>query len=308
MKEKNKSLHIAIMIICILVYFFVFLLMGPLRRNPKLEFLSDYMGVLSAFLVLLTTTLVTTNGKRGYIASACLCSLSIWSAASAVLRSHTVNGLPGVFTPIVNMVAMTVILTFITTNQKQTKELNEQYEQIMDKNREMEEKDEALKIYAYRDLLTGMFNLRYFREHLEEAINKQEKFSVIYIDLDNFKGINDTFGPKIGDAALVSYAERISSYCGNKYLCARTAGDEFALLLMGEQTEADILNIIEQLRRLFGEQLSVQGANLSLTASYGVATHPRDGENAETLLDNVIMAVYNAKANGKDRPCFFSQA
>ena len=308
MKEKNKGMHIAVLVIGIIVYLIVFLCMGPLRQNPRFEFLSDYMGVLSAFLVLITTIIVTTNGKRGYIASIILCSLSIWSAASAVLRSHTPTGLPGVFTPIVNIIAMTVILTYINTNKRQTQELNEQYEQIMDKNRAMEEKDEALRVYAYKDLLTGMYNLRHFREQLEEAIRQQAKFSVIYIDLDNFKGINDTFGPKTGDAALVAYAERVSSYCGNKYPCARVAGDEFGILLMGEQTEADILNIIEQLRRLFGEQLGVQGANLSITASYGIVTHPRDGRSAETLLDSMIMAVYNAKANGKDRPCFFSQA
>ena len=307
MKEKNKGRNIVIMVICILVYLFVFMLMGPLRRSPQLAFLSDYMGVLSAFLVLITTTLVTTNGKRGYIASAVLCSLSIYSAASAVLRSHTVTGLPGVFTPIVNMVAMTVILTFLTTNKKQTQELSEQYEQIMDSNRLMQEKDEALRMLAYHDRSSGMYNMHYFREQVDESAAKQQNFTIIYIDIDNFKGLNDTFGPKTGDAALKIFAERVSSYCGKKYLCSRSS-DEFAMMLLGEYTEADILNMIEQLRRLFSEPVSVQGANITLSASYGIVVHPRDGRNSEILLDNAIMAVYNAKANGKDRPCFFSQA
>ena len=307
MKEKNKGRNIVIMVICILVYLFVYMLMGPLRHAPQMAFLSDYMGVLSAFLVLITTTLVTTNGKRGYIASAVLCSLSIYSAASSVLRSHTVTGLPGIFTPLVNMVAMTVILTFLTTNRKQTQELSEQYEQIMDSNRLLQEKDEALRTLAYHDRQSGMYNMHYIREQIDVAVSKQQNFSVIYIDIDNFKGINDTFGPRTGDAAMKTFAERISSYCGNKYLCGRSS-DEFCMLLAGEYTEADILNMIEQLRRLFSEPVNVQGTNLTLTASYGIVVHPRDGRSSEILLDSAIMAVYNAKANGKDRPCFFSQA
>lgn len=307
MKEKNKGRNIAIMVICILVYLFVYMLMGPLRRTPQLAFLSDYMGVLSAFLVLITTTLVTTNGKRGYIASAILCSLSISSAASSVLRSHTVTGLPGVFTPIVNMVAMTVILTFLTTNRKQTQELSEQYEQIMDSNRLMQEKDEALKTLAYKDEMTDMYNAVYFNEQMEILLNQNMPFKIIYMDLDNFKNVNDTFGPEVGDSVLKSYASRISKYCGENYLCARTGGDDFGILLTGEPTQADVLNLVEQIRRIFAEPLTVQGANISLTASYGVAGSPNDGKTTDILLDNAIMAVYNAKASGKDRPCFFSQ-
>ena len=169
MKEKNKGMHIAILIICIVLYLFIFMLMGPLRAmipaiNP---FVSQYIGVMSIVLVLITTTMVTTNGKRGYIASIVMCVLSVYSAVSAMIRDNSMGSLPGIITPVVNMITMTVILTYINTNQKQNQELNEQYEQIMDKNREMEEKDEALRVYAYKDLLTGMYNLRHFREQLE---------------------------------------------------------------------------------------------------------------------------------------------
>ena len=70
---------------------------------------------------------------------------------------------------------------------------------------------------------------------------------------------------------------------------------------------ADILNMIEQLRTMFSKQITAQLTSLSVTASFGIVVYPSDGNNTELLLDNAIIAVYNAKANGKDRPCFFSR-
>ena len=171
----------------------------------------------------------------------------------------------------------------------------------------MEEQNTALKTFAYQDLMTGMYNLTYFRQQIEEAIGLNLPFALIYIDIDNFKSINDTFGPKTGDAALKIYADRVKSYCGRKYICARVSGDEFGILMTGEQTEADILNMVEQLRIMFSKQITAQLTNLSVTASFGVVVYPSDGNNTELLLDNAIIAVYNAKANGKDRACFFSR-
>ncbi len=301
-KEKNKTVHIVVLVICAVFYLIIFLAMGPL----KVDALSAYMGVLSSLLVVLNTIMVMTNRKRGFIVACILSFMSIMSAATSVLRSHSPTGLPGIFTPMINIVTMSIILTYLNISAKQSHELSQQYEKVMDANRVMHEKDEAIRAIAYTDALTGMYNMRYFREKIDEAIGLQMPFSIIYVDIDNFKGINDTFGPKTGDAALKIYAERVTAYCGRRYLCARINGDEFGILMSGEQTEADVLNIIEQLRTLFGKQITAQMTTLAVTASFGVVSHPRDGGDAETLLDNAVMAVYNAKANGKDRPCFFS--
>lgn len=301
--EKNKGTRIAVLVIGIILYLIVWLFMGPLLSDA----LRPYVGIGSEIQIVICTVLVVTNRKTGFITTCILNALALVSALMGALHGQT-SAVTGVVIDVIAIVTMYIIYYFLERSENQRQEISDQYEKLMDANREMKEKDEALQTFAYTDILTGMHNLRYFREQIEEAIKIQSKFSLIYVDIDNFKGINDTFGPKTGDAALAAYAKRISDYCGNRYICARTAGDEFGILLLGEQTEADILNMIEQLRRLFGEPITVQGANLSVTASYGIATHPRDGRNSETLLDSIIMATYTAKANGKDRPCFFSQA
>lgn len=302
-QEKNKGMHIFILIITVIVYIFFMMITGPFQF-PSIQ---SFNGVFAQVNILLTIVMVITNHKRGYIIAVSLNVISFIMTLSRYLQSRQSNVIPGVIIPVVSIVTLSIIFGNLVQNKSMQEELNEQYEKIMDSNRIMQEKDDALKMLAYNDRLTGMQNMQYFREQLEEAVKLDMPFTMIYVDIDNFKGINDTFGPKTGDTALIAYAERLSSYCGRKYICARTNGDEFGIILTGEQTEADVLNIIEQLRRLFGEQITVQGANLSITASYGIVSHPRDGRSAETLIDSAIMAVYNAKANGKDRPCFFSQ-
>lgn len=305
-EEKNKSSHIIILIISIIAYMIIFMLQGPM--SAKLQGLTALNGVLAQFQVVICTILVTTNLKRGFITT---CILSIISALSALLsvlsgKNGGTSALPGVFVALITIVTMSIIYIYLNKSISMQKELNEKYEEIIDSNRKLEEKDEALRILAYTDRMTGMANSQYFYEKIEESSRSQMPFTVIHADADNFKYINDQFGPKTGDTVLMTYAERIIGYCGQKYICARTGGDEFSILVTGEQTEAEILNIVNQLRSLFSEPVNVQGMMLGVTISCGVVTYPRDGRNVAILMDNAIIATYNAKANGKDRTCFFS--
>ncbi len=302
MKEKNKTRNIVIMIILVIMYMVVFMFMGPWKN----EAISTYMGVLSALQLLITVGIVVTNRKRGFLVACILCALSVSSAATAMIRSHSNGSLPGIFTPVINIIEMAIILTYMLTSDKQKKELEEQYEKISDSSRIIQEQNDALKAITYTDRMTGIPNRQYFTQQIDEAIRLNMPFTLIYADVDNFKSINDTYGPKVGDAALIAYAERVSSYCGRKYKFARVAGDEFGILLTGEMTEADVMNMIEQLRKMFMDPINAMGTPIAVTMSYGIVAHPRDGRDTELLLDSAIMAVYNAKANGKDRPCFFS--
>ncbi len=311
-EEKNKELHIALLIIGSIVFIVAMVIMSNSARTgaaaesgspPKTTI--NYQGVLAQVQVIISTALVITNKKRGFIT---VCILNVLSTCSGLMGAlHNPNAIPGAVIPVITIATMTIIYSYLIKSEAQRLELKDQYEKIMDSNRIMQEKDEALRTLAYTDRLTGMRNMQYFREQVEEAVKLNSPFTVIHMNIDNFKSINDTFGPRTGDTALVAYAERVAGYCGRKYICARSS-DEFCILMMGEQTEADMMNMIEQFRRLFGEKITVQGTNLSVTASYGIVTYPNDGRNAETLLDNAVMAVYTAKANGKDRPCFYSRS
>lgn len=301
MNEKNKSLHIIGLVVCAIIYLAVALIMGPL----KTEATSDYNGVFAQIQVLVSVILVATNYFRGYIAACVLNAYSFISSLTGVLRSHHMT--PGVVIPIITIISITVIYFNIRQNQQLNAELKEQYENLMDSHRITQEKDEALKAILYTDRLTGLYSMQYFQEKVEEAIHLNMPFALVYIDIDNFKSINDTFGPKTGDAALKIYADRVKSFCGRKYICSRVNGDEFGILMTGEQTEADILNMVEQLRIMFSKQITAQLTSLSMTASFGIVLFPSDGNNVELLIDNAIIATYNAKASGKDRACFFSK-
>lgn len=301
MNEKNKSLRIVGLVICAVIYLAVAIIMGPL----KTEATEAYNGVFAQIQVLVSVILVSTNHSKGYITACVLNAYSFVSSLTSALKSHHMT--PGPVIPIITIISITVIYFNIRQNQQLNAELKEQYENLMDSHRITQEKDEALRAILYTDRLTGLYSMQYFQEKVEEAIRLNMPFAMVYIDIDNFKTINDTFGPKTGDAALKIYADRVKSYCGRKYICARINGDEFSILMTGEQTEADILNMTEQLRIMFSKQVTAQLTSLSLTASFGIVQYPGDGNNAELLMDNAIIATYTAKASGKDRACLFSK-
>ena len=301
MNEKNKGLRIAGLVVCVIIYLIVALIMGPF----KTEATSDYNGVFAQIQVLISVILVATNYSKGYIIAIILNAYTFVSSLTGVLMSHHMT--PGVVIPIITIISITVIYLNIKQNKQLNAELKDQYENLMDSHRITQEKDEALKAILYTDRLTGLYSMQYFQEKIEEAIRLNMPFALVYIDIDNFKSINDTFGPKTGDAALKIYAERVQSFCSRKYICSRVNGDEFGILMTGEQTEADILNMVEQLRIMFSKQITAQLTTLSMTASFGIVLYPSDGNDAEMLLDNAIIATYKAKASGKDRACFFSK-
>ena len=301
MKEKNKALHIAILIIGVIVYLFLFMITGPLAKDSLLP----YFGVFLQIQVIICALIVTTNRKRGFIVDMALCALNLMSAASAAAHGTT-TAFTAVLVSLISAAILFIIFTFLDKIDTQSAELAEQYEQITDSNRTMQETDEALRQLAYTDGLTGLNNMRWLYEQTEKAIQEKPEFSLLYLDIDNFKYVNDTYGSKIGVVAVKIYAERLSALCQNQYQFARS-GDDFGILLTDGQSKTDILTLVEQLGEVFSKPVSIQGAKFNMTASYGIASYPHDGNNSEELFDNAIMAVYNAKANGKARAYFFSQ-
>ncbi|MBE6875771.1 MAG: GGDEF domain-containing protein [Ruminococcus sp.] len=299
MKEKNKSLNMPVLVIGILIFL---ALATAIQQIPQ-----SVQGIITQIEVIVATIIVITNKKIGIITAMVLFAYVIFGAALS-LQAGNKMGIVAILTSVVTIIILNLIYFFLHKNEQQHAQLLKQYEEMMDSNRLMQEKDEALQTLAYQDEMTDMHNFVYFREQIENAIRQNTDFALIYMDLDNFKAVNDKFGPEVGDEALKIYASRLKAYCGTKYLCARTSGDDFALLLSGTPAQAEILHLVEQLRKVLGEPVSAQGvSNITTTASYGIVVSPRDGKDTDTLLDNAIFAVYNAKANGKDRPCFFSQ-
>ena len=167
-----------------------------------------------------------------------------------------------------------------------------------------------LEYYAVHDPLTGLHNRRQFNDLLRYEIGRSERhkheFSVLMLDLDDFKDINDSYGHPTGDSALCAIASILLEHTRNGDFCARVGGDEFAIILTetgskGAQIVAE--NVGRALREM--ALTSTQGNRFHLTVSIGVSTYPVDGQTIDNLLEGVDAAMYKAKDMGKDSVCAF---
>jgi diguanylate cyclase (GGDEF)-like protein len=158
---------------------------------------------------------------------------------------------------------------------------------------------QQLLVYAYHDALTGLPNRRLGEDRLEVAITQarreESQLAVLWLDLDDFKHINDTHGHPLGDMVLQETASRIQKRLRGSDTVARMGGDEFMIILSGvqdrdsaEQTAADLHQLVIQPMR-FGE------VGLTITISIGISMFPGDGETAEDLKQNADTAMYQAK-------------
>jgi diguanylate cyclase (GGDEF)-like protein len=184
--------------------------------------------------------------------------------------------------------------------------LNKQLEDEIAERRQ----SEALVYHmAHHDSLTGLANRLQFRDHLTQALTGRDgeigKVALLFIDLDQFKLINDTLGHRIGDSLLVSVGGRLRHASRDCDLVARLGGDEFAIVQRIEEhfDEARILahRIIEAMAQPF----QVEGHELSISCSIGIACGPDDAQDPDALLANADLALYRAKANGRGRHQFF---
>ena len=165
---------------------------------------------------------------------------------------------------------------------------------------------ETARNLADRDPLTGFFNHRYLHERLSEevvrAVRTRRPLSVVMLDLDDFKVVNDTYGHVYGDGVLVHVAELIRGTLRASDVAARYGGDEFALILP-ETGREDAAGVAERILAAFQASPYVaQGRQpFAIGGSMGVATHPRDGYSATTLIAAADVALYDAKDLGGNR-------
>jgi two-component system, cell cycle response regulator len=155
------------------------------------------------------------------------------------------------------------------------------------------------------DGLTGLWNRRQFELRLNQELERTARFggafSIVMADLDGFKGINDGFGHSIGDAVLVAAAERLITDTREVDVVARYGGEEFVLLLPETDLDGGV-RVAEKIRQELAERpIDTDVGPLTVTVSVGVATHPDHGADPEELLSAADMALYQAKARGKNQ-------
>lgn len=166
---------------------------------------------------------------------------------------------------------------------------------------------------AYFDPLTHLPNrmklMMQLKQEIKHAKRLNAQLATVFIDVDLFKHINDSFGHSIGDEMLVELAKRLRSQLREQDVLSRIGGDEFVALVSGIQKLEDANLVIEQLRQVFEQPFVVStGDHLRLTASMGVSIYPSDGANADTLLRNADAAMYRAKSEGRNNYAFYTES
>lgn len=165
---------------------------------------------------------------------------------------------------------------------------------------------------AHYDQLTDIPNRILFRDRLEHLIHLANRdktsFALLFIDLNGFKQVNDNFGHDAGDAIIRICAKRLNSCMRRSDSVARMGGDEFTLLLSHIESQTDIAHIAEKIVALISEPADINGYEIVVGCSIGIAVYPQAGRDAESLLKNADMAMYKAKQEEGSSFCFFTDA
>ncbi len=164
---------------------------------------------------------------------------------------------------------------------------------------------------AQHDFLTDLPNRVLLNDRIAQAIRSAKRrgrlLAVLFLDLDNFKHINDSLGHEVGDKLLQSVTLRLNGCVRNSDTVSRQGGDEFVILLTESGTDRDIALAAGKIITALAPPHSVVENELNITTSIGISVYPADGENAETLIKNADTAMYHAKDKGKNNYQFFNK-
>lgn len=177
-------------------------------------------------------------------------------------------------------------------------ELKELYEQLSTLEKEVSH----VKYKALHDPLTGLPNRTYFQQRVSEALvlNPEKVMAVVFVDLDNFKRVNDTYGHEKGDELLRQVSERLQSELRFSDFLARLGGDEFTILLNDIEDAADAIRYAQRLLDILSLPFHITDQPIFMTASLGIAMSPQDGYDVATLQRHADQAMYCVKHTGKN--------
>ena len=166
-----------------------------------------------------------------------------------------------------------------------------------------------IQFLAHHDILTHLPNRAMLLERLQIMLNVAKRqgtqVGVLFIDLDNFKTINDSLGHYAGDQLLKRLAQRLQACLRSVDLVGRLGGDEFLVIISGLERTEDVIPIAEKIAECISEPFALEGQTLSVSGSIGISMYPRDGDSTDILIRNADAAMYLAKERGRSNFQFF---
>jgi|GEM_PF-1031338 len=194
---------------------------------------------------------------------------------------------------------------------RKLRSFNEELEfKVTQRTDEIMLKNKQLEFIAHYDSLSGLPNRRRFEQLLEQEIRRFEEtsqgFGVAFFDLDRFKMINDTFGHTFGDQLIRQVGERLLEAVKKEHVASRFGGDEFTLIIRNAADRKAAGLAIEEIRGCFAKPFLINGTEVHVTLSMGIAMYPQDGTSPEELIKYADAAMYRAKQLGKDNYQFFT--
>jgi len=176
---------------------------------------------------------------------------------------------------------------------------------------ERKRSEDKLSHLAQYDLVTGLPNRALFRDRLTRALahaqRKKHISALLFLDLDHFKSINDSLGHDAGDQLLKEVADRLRLCLREGDTIARLGGDEFTIILEEITESENVANVAQKLIDLMAQSFSINGQEVFVTTSIGIATYPDCGEDQKTLIKNADAALYDAKAHGRGGYRFYHE-
>src|SRR5438477_612445 len=189
--------------------------------------------------------------------------------------------------------------------------IRELRDRLRERKRELQDAIGTIQAMATRDEVTGLYNRAFFTESLGHALAQAERhgrsLALLFIDVDRFKLINDSLGHAVGDEALREIGGRIAGCVRGSDLVARLGGDEFVALIESVSAPQALHEIAQKIIEAVAHPLALDRRELALSVSIGVVTMPGDGSDAATLMRNADVAMYRAKAQGRNRYSFYTR-
>ncbi|WP_017717084.1 CHASE2 domain-containing protein [Kamptonema formosum] len=197
------------------------------------------------------------------------------------------------------------VIRDITERKRMEEDLKRTAAELARSNEELKVSEDRLRHLAYHDPLTGLPNRKLFCERLSQALewarSNSRLVALLFLDLDGFKGVNDTLGHEMGDSLLKAVAGRLTGCLRASDTVSRLGGDEFTVILPAIPGMPDAAKVADKILDTLSQKYLIDGHAVSVSCSIGIALYPLHGEDADTLINAADAAMYRAKQQGKNQ-------